>query len=366
MENKRYEELNKKIKQWHKAGYDENILQSLFGQANLTENELVDRSEDLKEKTMFSDLSNEELLARYEKKYFNRYTNRELKHLFQESHNRFMKDSGIQVTRNVLVQNNFENKDAIGWVYSDQDLLFMNKYSINRGKEQKDTNYLRNEYSIGKIILKTLLHETKHNIQYEDAIDFALGVEQEEDRAFAGALMIINNANFGIAAAQSDEEHERYAKHWKDHYNYHAYEHEANYCSNERIIKYYGNNPKDVKLDYAQTLLNNAVAVMRFQPNGTKKENEKLLAERVDKIEEYAKYQIEYFEKGTQDCPLRTRILETLHNYVDVDENGNSPLRTRMTRENKEMYNQYISALKMIKNLQQKENKQDEEKGLAK
>ncbi|MBQ7307874.1 MAG: hypothetical protein IJW82_05020 [Clostridia bacterium] len=362
MENKRYAELNKLIKKWHEEGQDKHILQSLYNQSNLSENFEVDRSEDIKQTTMFSDLTDLELLERYEKKYFNKYTNRELKHLFQESHNRFMKDSNLQVTRNVVVKNNTEKQHAIGWVSSSQDYLYMNKYFINRGKEQKDQNEIINERSIGKIVLKTLLHETKHNIQYEDAIDFALGNKQEQDRAFAGALMMINNTNFNLAAAQSDEEYERYVKHWKDNYNYHAYEQEANYAANERVVKLYGLDYKNMKPDYAQALAQNAFAVFRFRPSGDPKMDKTLLADRVDKIEEYTKSQLEYFEKGAKDCPLKSRVSETMHAYIDVDEKGNSPLRTRLTRELDEMYEQYtksIDYLRKIKSEKEVEQIQD-------
>ena len=356
MENKRYEKLNEQLKEWFKLGHDKNILESLYSQANLKESELVDRTEDIREKTMFSDLTDQELLERYEKKYFNRYTNNELKHLFQESHNRFMKDSGIQVTRNVLVKNDEKEKNAIGWVYSDRDLLFMNKYFINRGKENTDYSKLVNDKSIGKIVLKTLLHETKHNIQYEDAIDFALGNEQEKDRAFAGALMIVNNSNFNIAWSKSNEEYERYVAHWQDNYNYHAYEQEANYCSNERIIKYFGKDFKNMKPDYAQALAQNAHAVFRFSATGVRELDQELIDERVHRVVEYAKYQLDYFEKNTTDCPIRERVLQTMHAYIDEDAKGHSALKDRIEREVNEMYDQFTQSIAFLKK-QKKSNR---------
>ena len=349
MENKRYDELNRLIKIWNEQGQDKHILQSLYNQANLSENFEVDRTEDIKQETMFSGLTDLELLERYEKKYFNKYTNRELKHLFQESHNRFMKDSNLQVTRNVVVKNNTEKQSAIGWVSSSQDYLYMNKYFINRGKEQKDLNEIINEKSIGKIVLKTLLHETKHNIQYEDAIDFALGNKQDKDRAFAGALMLINNTNFNLAAAESGEEYERYVKHWKDNYNYHAYEQEANFEANKRVVSLYGMDYQNMRVDYAQALAQNAFAVFRFRPAGDPNLDKKMLADRVDKIEEYTKSQLEYFEKGAKDCEIKNRVSQTMHSYIDRDEKGNSPLRDRLTKELDQMYTQYTTAIDYLK-----------------
>ena len=267
MENKRYKELEAKIQKYAKLGYDINLLRTLYSQVNLSESTLVDRTEDIKDKTMFSDLTDRELLERYEKKYFNRYTNRELKHLFQESHNRYIKESGLDVTRNVVVKVDSKNPNFLGYVQSAQDLLFMNKGFINSSKEVKDDTQLMNERTIGKVMLSTLLHETKHNIQYEDSIDFALGNKQEVDRAFSGACMIINNTNFALAWEESEEEYQRYVKHWKDNYDYHVYEQEANYSANKKMMECYGEcDYSEMQMDYAQIMTLNAVDVFRFKP----------------------------------------------------------------------------------------------------
>ena len=78
------------------------------------------------------------------------------------------------------------------------------------------------------------------------------------------------------------------------------------------------------------------------------------------KIEEYTKYQLEYFEKRVKDCPLKTQIVETMHSYVDVDENGNSLLRTRLRNELDEMYEQYQKSVEVVRaNLKPKENEEE-------
>ena len=362
MENKRYKELEKKIQKYLKEGNDVNLLRSLYSQVNLKESELVDRSEDIKNETMFSGLTDKELLERYEKKFFNRYTNREIKHLFQESHNRYIKESGLEVTRNVVVKVDSKNPNFMGYVQAGQDLLFMNKGFINSSKQVKDDNQLMNEKTIGKVMLSTLLHETKHNIQYEDAIDFALGNEQEVDRAFSGACMIINNTNFNVAWEESEKEYERYVAHWRENYDYHVYEQEANYSANKKMLECYGERDySNMKMDYAQILALNAIDVFRFRPTDDKKEDERLIKERVQKLEDYTKYQLEYFEKRVKDCPLKTQIVETMHNYIDVDEKGNSLLRTRLTNELNEMYDQYENSAEVVRTYLKAQKKDEEE-----
>lgn len=346
MTNKRYEDLNNKINVWFaNKEQDINILRSLYAQSNLRENEMVDRSEDVKKGTMFSDLTNEELLARFEKEHFNKYTNKELKHLFQETHNRFIKESGYNVTRNVVVKVNSKEPGMGGYVCSADDILFINKCLINKGKETKDMSNIINQKSIGKIYLDVLLHETKHNIQYEDAIDFALGNKQEKDRAFAGALMIVNNTNFYIADTKKDE---TYPMEWQAMYNWHAYEHEANYAAVNRIEKFYDPEKKKT-LDYAQfmTLYMDASLHFRPDPNNPEK-NEQACKARVDKIEQYVLKQMKYFEKGTADCELKKNILSQMKEYTTVDENGHSPLRDRFNKEVRELCAYSVDAQKRI------------------
>lgn len=357
MANKRYTELSNKINEWfNKGAQDINILRSLYAQSHLEENPMVDRKDDVKQGTMFSKLSNEELLARFEKEHFNTYTDKELKHLFQEAHNRFIKESGFDVTRNVVVKVNAQEPGMGGYVSFADDILFMNKYLINKGKATKDKNNIINENSIGKVYLDVLLHETKHNIQYEDAIDFALGNKQEKDRAFAGALMIINNSNFYVSDEKKDD---FYVQEWRAKYDWHAYEHEANYAAIKRIEQFYDPEKKKT-LDYAQfmTLYMDASLHFRPDPNNPAK-NEKACQDRVNKIEDYVLRQMKFFEDGVKDCPLKKNILKTMKEYTHVDENGNSPLRERFNKEVRELCDYSVNAQKKIAEFSKKQGKKN-------
>jgi hypothetical protein len=353
--NKRYAELNNKIENWFNKGeQDINILRSLYAQSNLEANPMVDRTDDIKGGTMFSKLTDKELLAKFEKEHFNNYNDKELRHLFQEAHNRFIKESGLDVTRNVVVKVNAQEPGMGGYVCFADDILFMNKYLINQGKATKDKNKIINENSIGKVYLDVLLHETKHNIQYEDAIDFALGNKQEQDRAFAGALMIINNSNFYIA----DEKKDRgYTYEWRSKYDWHAYEHEANYAAIERIEKFYDPEKKKT-LDYAQftTLYMDASLHFRPDPHNPEK-NEAACKDRVNKIEDYVLKQLKYFEEGTKDCPLKESVIKTMKEYTAVDENGHSPLRDRFNKEVRQLCDYSVKAQRKIEEFAQKSGK---------
>ena len=356
MANKRYAELATKINDWfHNGEQDINILRSLYAQTHLQENEMVDRTDDIKKETMFSGLTDEELLARFEKEHFNKYTNKELRHLFQETHNRFIRESGLDVTRNVVVKVNSKEPGMGGYVCSADDILFINKYLINQGKQNSDMDKIINNKSIGKIYLDVLLHETKHNIQYEDAIDFALGNKQEKDRAFAGALMVVNNSNFYIAHEKQDP---MYSTEWQSMYNWHAYEHEANYAAIERIEKFYDPEKKKT-LDYAQFMTLYMDASLHFRPDPKNPEkNEKACQDRVNKIEKYVLKQMKYFEKGTEDCPLKQQVLETMKAYTTVDENGNSPLRDRFNKEVRELCAYSVNAQNRIMEFAKEAKKQ--------
>lgn len=355
MASKRYSDLSKMIDQWYSKGeQDINILRSLYAQSHLEENAMVDRTEDLKKGTSFSGLSDKELLAKFEKEHFNKYTNKELKHLFQEVHNRFIKESGLDVTRNVVVKVNSQEPGMGGYVCFADDILFMNKYLINQGKATKDVNKIINENSIGKIYLDVLLHETKHNIQYEDAIDFALGNKQQKDRAFAGALMIVNNSNFYIADTKKDE---MYPTEWQAKYNWHAYEHEANYAAIERIEKLYDPEKKK-SLDYAQFMTLYMDASLHFRPDPhNPAKNEEACKDRVEKIEQYVLKQMKYFEDGTADCPLKKSVLDCMKAYTAVDENGNSPLRDRFNKEVRHLCNNSVKAQRFIEEYAKKNGK---------
>lgn len=352
----RYDELSQKINLWFMyKEQDINILSSLYAQSHLEENQLVDRSVDLKNETMFSELSDEELIARFEKKFFNKYTTNELVHLFQEAHNRFIKENKYDVTRNVVVMINEQEPGMGGYVSMGDDLLFINKCLINRGKAIKQGSII-NENSIGKIYLDVLFHETKHVIQYEDAIDFALDKKQNITRKAAGAIMLLNNTNFYIANRSGDY---GYFEDWKDNYDFHFYEHEANYAAMQRIEKFYSAEKKK-SLDYAQFQTVYMDASLHFRPTpGQDEENARLCEERVKNLEEFLAIQLEYFADGTYDCSLKKKVLDTMKEYYAVDENGESLIHKRLTKEVNELCKMSIRAQKLIAKYE-KENCKDE------
>lgn len=356
----RYDLLREKITEWfNNKTQDINILYSLYSQSNLEESDLVDRTVDLKNETMFSNLSDEELLCKFEKEFFNKYSTNELTHLFQETHNRYIRENNLEVTRNVAVLINAKEPGMGGYVCSGNDLLFINKFLINYAKgieataKGDGTDNIINKESIGKVYLDVLLHESKHVLQYEDAIDFALNAKQNKTRAFSGAAMFINNVNFYIANSRYDED---YFQDWHDKYAFHFHEHEANYSAIQRIEKIYPNKLKK-NLGYAQFQTLYMDASLHFRPTiGDEEGNAKLCADRVKALEEYLEYQIEYF-KQTADCSLRRKALKVMEEYLKVDENGESLLHKRLTKEVNELCKLSLKAQKTIKTYEQLHSK---------
>ena len=341
MKNERYEELNKKIQQWYKDGsQDKLILQTLYAQCNLEHHDLLHNVPDIKNKTKFSNLTDEELVAKFSREPFNTYSQKDLNHLMQEVHNRYIKENGWDVTRSVLTKSdNPEDEGTFGYCCYADDLLFINKDMIDDAKNIKDHSEAINAETVGKYFLDTVWHETKHVIQYEDGIDLALGREQNQERAFSAAAMMVMMTNFSICDAKNDD---AYAEKWQQMYRFHFCEHEANYAA---LKKAEMNTDESLKsnYDYQMYASDSAALALGFTPS-TKDDhkNAAAIGNRVNRIESYLKTQINYFKHGVKDCPLKDSVLNVIEEYMKEDANGHSPFRDRMRKEVAEIVDTYV------------------------
>jgi hypothetical protein len=182
--NSRYDELNQKIREMYKDhSEDKLILQTLYAQCNLEHSPLLNNVPDIREKTKFSGCTDKELVSKFSEKPFNTYSQEDLNHLMQEVHNRYIGENKWDVTRSVLTKEHNPNERGVfGYCCYADDLLFINKDMIDEAKRIKNNSQPINAKTVGKYFLDTVWHETKHIIQYEDSIDFALNKEQDKER----------------------------------------------------------------------------------------------------------------------------------------------------------------------------------------
>lgn len=348
--NKRYEKLSNKLLEWFKGKeQDELIIRSLYTQVYLRENTLVDRNEDLKNETKYSNLSNDDFVSLFKTENFTPLEKDELKHLFQELHNRYMTSKGYEVTRNVAVVND-ENTSAYGYVCYSDDLLYINKHAIDKTKTTEPTESYFNKNNLGNTLMFIIMHESQHVTQYETTIDFALNSRQSKANAFLGAMGIIKNTNFSISNMNNDD----YIDEWKNNYDFRYVEHNANYSAFKAADKLIPESEKTGKAFDEYTVFSTLLAL---RSHG----NDKAFVEkRIKKMEEVAKREIEYFSAGTEDCPIKDEILNTVNAYMEVDENGNSLFRSQLRRQITEMAKASKKAKDNLFYNKQENNKENE------
>lgn len=343
--NERYTNLNSKIMDLKMRGVeDDNILKCLFSAVNLKENEMVDRNIDLKNETDYSHLSSQDLIFMYDKEIFNKLNSRNILHLTQEVHNRYMKERGVDVTRNVVVQSDKELDGVYGYVCGEDDLLFINKYMIDKTKFTSPQFSNFNMNNVGLSLLYILLHESTHVVQFENAISLALDEKLDMEQAFSGAVSLINDANFFIAESISDY---YYPQIWQMQYDYHYMEQEANFTAlikEENMV----NASKKNSEDYIQYLLDATVLGLRFIPNENKS-NDAKIQRRVEQIERYLESQLNYFNLHTGNGPIKEKVMKVMETFMEVDEKGNSMLRSKLEKEINFMVNIYLESKKELK-----------------
>ena len=331
MTNLRYEKLNELLKHWKQENsQDLNLIKGFYYSCCLDKNDLVDRTEDLKLNTDYSKLSTNQFMELFEASKFSSLDERQLKHLFQELHNRYMKDKGFEVTRNVAVVSD-SSQSAYGYVNSSDDLMFINKHAIDKAKTQDEKNNF-NSSNIGYSLFYILSHESQHVAQFEGTIDFALNKKQDEETAFISALMAIEKINM----ARDDSNGElTYLFNWKLNYDYQFIEHNANFSAFKRAQDMIPKEKQQGK-SFDQYNAFATMLALRESPSLIKDPQE-FIENRIKKIEDFTNFEIEYFTEKIKDCPMKTKLLETVNSYMKVDENGNSKFRSKLNNEISEM-----------------------------
>lgn len=350
--NQRYEKMNELLKEWKKTGkQDKNLLKALFAQVNLENAPQVNPNDKLNESTMYSDVSDTKLYSMFEKDSFNNMSTKELQNLIQEAHNRFIKSNGLDVTRHVVVESDKEKDGVYGFVCSEDNMLFINKYMIDKAKQTSIHRDNFNADNLGKCMLFITTHESKHVVQFDNSIKFALKENQTKDEMFSGVMTGISNANFFIADEKNDE---MYFNQWQAMYDYHFLEHEANYTATKNVENMIDPDNKN-DMAYYQYLAETSILGLRYMPSLTESNHGKIKM-RVQKIENYIKKQLDYFKENTTDCELKKDMIKVVEDYIKVDAKGNSQLRDRLFSEITEMDNNCVNAIKTVKDMRKNKN----------
>lgn len=329
-----YTRLYKKIEEWQKEGsQDKILLENLFGQIVLYSHPKTRGDENLHYGTKFSRYETDKLFSLFEAETFNNLNKEDLQHLMQEVHNRMMEKNERFVRRNVEVLNQVWDPYTYGFINSSDTLLGINGFPIFYSKYMPRNKKLLNKESVGKIYLSVVLHETQHNEQYERTLDFADGVKMSKYDSFMGALMLVSNTNYRVSEKRGDM---RYQRRCENMYDYHTYEHEANYVAIKNMEKMYPEKLKDSE-SYKKALNFYGKISLHFDANKNPEENNERCKKRVKYMEDYVKEQLEYFENYVTDCPLKQKVIDSINDYINVDEKGNSPYRKRFDKEVKEL-----------------------------
>lgn len=336
--NKRYSDMLLKIQSMNKQGQDENLMQGLYNLIYPQQSGRVDRSEDLKKGTKYSNLSNEKFMDLFGKQVFNYHSDDNIKHLFQELHNRYLTNKGYDVTRNVVVGSDKNHPKALGYVTAMNDMLFINKDAIEKAKLSEIRNSM-NKDNLGLVMNYVITHESQHICQFESAVDFVLGNEQDKETKFLGALTAIEQANIAAASRKFDL---LYVRKWKKNYKNHYIEHNANYSAFKSVNENLTKEQKSTD-EYRQFSQYTGILGLRGFP--VLSTPEKFLNKRLNGVEDFTRYEIEYFKKRVADCPLKEEILKTVDEYMKIDEFGNSDFRKNVFGEMKKMFQSTFSAM---------------------
>lgn len=325
--NKKYDDFQQKIKEWNKQGYDTNLLKGLYNLSNPADNSKVDYTNDLKKGTIYSNSNKEQFNSIFLNDKFKKLNSEQLKNVFQELHNRYVTSNGYEVSRNVVVDDDIKRQGVFGYVNSMDNMLFINKYAIDKAKNDNNLSQTSlNGKNIGVGLHFVITHESQHVCQFENAIDFANGIRKDPRSDFLAAMVAIEQANF--AKVQADTNLLYFLK-WKKNYNFQYIEHDANYKAFRETKSNFSQDEK-FKQAYTDYLTFAGLISLRGLPILS---IPKFINKRLDNIEKFAKFEINYFNKNIKDCPLKQELMETVNKYMSSDKKSESNFRKDLKNE---------------------------------
>lgn len=332
--------FSENLKIWKEQNQDENIISALRSRFYLNHGNFK-RGQNLKERTMFSNLQDENLIETFEHKQFNELHEYQLTHLFQEVHNRVVKGENKEVSRDVIVEDYVGTGTVYGSACASTDVLFLNNGLIESAKKAKEGKL--NKKSIGTYMLDTVIHETRHIVQYEYSFDVINNKDIDDKSKFIGAMSLINHIN---KTHSSKNYSNIYEIELNQNYANNFLEHDANTFAMNKMIEFNKQNKnQDVFNEYVKESVK---MTLHFEPSENKEEQLDQIETRVFLIEDCIKRQINYFKTNINDCELKQKLEQVLDDYIKLDENRNSKLRAQLTQEITYLVNQYSLANQRI------------------
>ena len=338
----KYDIVLEKIKNLNTEGnVDRNVLRAFYdlNLKNISDNAIIFNgethyinnveSEDGKKYRQLKNFS--DILEYFKKDNFAKNTNYD--NLFQEVHTRYMLDQGYDVKREIKENTDPRLNKAIAYVSPDSSALHVNYEMLNKCKELPlEKSLTMNKENLSLMFLDTICHESQHCCQFEYATDLLLKDNKlDAKKKFIGAMSLINTANIHYAMQSNDL---LYALKHQHNYKYQLIEHDANYSAFTKVKELISKN-KNFNEDSSTFVFGASVLGLR---SGNVMIPNNFARKRLNKIEKYAKHQIDYFKKHIDpNSPICQEILNIVDDYMATDKNNNSKFRTTIFNEVKDM-----------------------------
>ena len=307
---------------------DKTLLKSLFSIANY-EDKFGEEGRNRIASTLFTEYTDKELMENFYRDKFCNMGEKQMTHLFQELYNRATVKNGND-PRYVISVKNIED-GVMGFMETYSNALEINKKLINRFKNNQSTNvHSHNATTAGAMFANVLLHETQHTCQMENIVKYACGeIDDKEEKARA-CMSLMKVVVEEIAFNSNDKALSNYLE---KNYWYDFDEHDANMYPMMYINDMYKKGEIKDRL-FAEVMHSWEEDSLGFRVDwNSKGKVNKNFDDRIKNMENVANYCIDIFDKKVQDGAIKKDMMETLTEYMKVDENGDSPFRTRIRND---------------------------------
>ena len=320
--------LNEMIKQLN-GKEEESMLKCLYSLAFNKDHFEGKNIQDRLKKTPYSDMPSSQFLKLFSGKNIKKLNVENATLILQELHNRECQKSQIE-PRYLVELRDTKMSGCMGFMVPTSNELNINLGEINKALEtplDKKNLYARNKNTIGYHTALTLIHETQHTAQMENALNFALNYDKKEDRprdAIFLMLTALNEYGSHVDKKFGEKLFYTYPVDYTEH------------CSNMAIVKFMQNVIKD-----NEVVDNDMLGCLAERITQDIHLKEKPVEERTKEIDETVCQLFEYFKENFQDGKIKQMTVDTLESYLKHDEKGNSKFKQSLT-------NDFDNALKVL------------------
>lgn len=303
---------------------DKILLEALYCVTNIEEAQKGEPGENLQERLSKTPYTNEPMnvfMNHFKKDDFSKYSKKELALLFQELHNRECKRSEIEPRYIVSVKGNPGDRSN-GYMVPGSNELNVNGGIIDRYRNTpSDNNYGKNVNTIGPHSAFTLIHETQHTCQMEGVMNFALNNEKTKEERGRDAIFFLDMAIAQYADEKNDKELQSYISnaYWFNYMEHH---------SNMAPVKFM---QEAIKNGYIKDQV--FFDALAYRTTNDIHIKEQPTEKRVLDMEKVIKKYMNILKTNFKDGPLKEQLVNVLDEFTAVDVNGNSMLRTTLTKD---------------------------------